>query len=193
MNDINIPKLETDRLILRPININDLADMYEYASDDEVTKYLTWPTHKSIETTKRVLKNIISQPLNNHPETLAIILKDDNKMIGTIDYPVFNNKRKFAEIGFILNRDYWGKGIMFEAGIEVIKLGFDYFNLNRLEITHMIDNNQSKRVIEKLGFTFEGIKRKSLERYDGSIHDVKLYSIIKDEYTKGELLWQKQQ
>jgi ribosomal-protein-alanine N-acetyltransferase len=104
-----------------------------------------------------------------------------------------NEKSRCAEIGYVLNRHYWGKGLMVEACKELIKLGFERFHLVRIQIAHITDNYQSQRVIEKLGFVYEGIKRKGVIKWDGSIHNIKTYSIIDDDYFQKSLPWQKKE
>ncbi len=106
--------LETERLILRPFREEDAEDMfYGWASDDEVTKYLTWNTHKSIDETKYILNLWVSE--YEQPERLnfAVELKDGNKLIGGID--VVGYDEGIPVIGYNLAKKYWNKGYMTEA------------------------------------------------------------------------------
>ena len=114
-------------------------------------------------------------------------------MIGTIDFHTIDWNHSVGEIGYVLNKNYQGNGIMTEALQMMIKVGFDILNLNRIEIKHDISNEASKRVIEKCDFRFEGVLRKrhfnkKTERYV----DVVIYSILRKEYKRGELKWQLQ-
>lgn len=188
---LKMPTIETQRLILRPINISDVNDLYEYASDEEVTKYLTWKTHKSIEDSINVIENVFNKRVERGlPEAHALVLKANGKMIGMCDIVNLNLQHRAGEIGYVLNRNFWGQGLMVEACKEVIKLGFERFKLIRIQISHDINNYQSQRVIEKLGFTYEGIKRKAFIKWDGSITTIKTYSIIDEEYFGKKLSWQ---
>ncbi len=184
---LKMPTIETKRLILRPVSISDAIDMFEYASDKEVTRFLTWKTHEKITDTYYAIENIFDKRIdNNYPEAYALILKTENKMIGMCDFVYFNENNRCGEIGYVLNRKYWGNGYMVEACQEVIKIGFDRFNLIRIQITHDINNYQSQRVIEKLGFTYEGIKRKGLVKWDGTACTLKKYAIIDSDYKNKE-------
>jgi len=188
---LKMPTIETNRLILRPVNINDAKDMFEYASDKEVTKHLMWKPHVNLEETRDTIKNIFYKRIEKKvPEAYAIVLRNEEKMIGMCDFVSLNEKHKVAEIGYVLNRNYWGNGYMVEACKELIKQGFERFNLIRIQIAHDINNYQSQRVIEKLGFTYEGIKRKGLIKWDGTICTLKKYSIIDEEYYYKKLPWQ---
>lgn len=180
---LKMPIIETERLILRPINISDAEDLFDYASDREVTKYLLWKAHEKIEDSINVIINVFNKRVDRGiPEAHAIVLKSSGKMIGMCDFVYINESHKCGEIGYVLNRKYWGNGYMVEACREVIKLGFERLNLIRIQISHDINNYQSQRVIEKLGFQFEGIKRKAYIKWDGTTSTVKTYSIIDDDY-----------
>ncbi len=158
--DINIDvtniTIETDRLLLRPWKEADLNDFYEYASVDGVGEMAGWKHHDSIEISKKILKSFISQK-----NVFAIVYKENNKAIGSIgihkswanDDEAFKNL-KAKEIGYVLAKEYWGKGLMPETVNAVINLCFDKFKLDALTICHFNTNRQSKRVIEKCGFKF---------------------------------------
>jgi len=182
---MQMPKVETERLILRPMELDDAQSMYEYASDDDVLQNLTFPKHLSVEQSRNVIQNLFlpKKESVNVPESYAIIEKISGKMIGCCD---FTNIDRFhnSEIGYVLNRKYWGKGYMTEAVTKVIQIGFEHLNLERIVIRHNVDNIRSKRVIVKLGLVFEGIERSSIVNGVGKRCDVAVYSIIKDEYLK---------
>ena len=141
--------LETERLILRPFREDDAEDMfYGWASDDEVTKYLTWNTHENIDTTKYVLNLWISE--YEQPERLnfAIVLKSENKLIGGIDVVGYDNG--IPVIGYNLSRKYWNNGYMTEA----CQCLLNYLFSNRyaeVKIDAMAENIGSNRVIQKCG------------------------------------------
>ncbi len=191
MLNLRVPVIETERLILRPITVDDANDMFEYTSDSEVVKTLTFPIHKSVEDSKFAIENFfITRVDNNVPEAYAIVYKENNKMIGTCDiHKVYNED--IAEIGYALNRKYWGQGIVTEALIELIKVSFEHIGIRRLEIMYAIENIGSGKVIEKADFRYEGTIRQFLKNKEGGYSDIKLYSILKSEYDKGELKWQK--
>lgn len=178
---MNLPRLETSRLILRPISVLDADDMYEYAKTPYVGPNAGWEPHKSIEYTTSIIKNM---QIHKGPYDLgnwAIIYRLTGKMIGTIE--LYNHAPLFkAELGYALNPLYWGQGIIPEAAFEVLCFGFDYLKLKRIEAGVFVDNIQSQRVCEKLGFTKEGIARNGYLRYDGKIFDKLQYGITDKEF-----------
>ncbi|MBE9388734.1 GNAT family N-acetyltransferase [Vagococcus salmoninarum] len=143
--------IETERLILRPITLADGADMYEYASDPETTQYV-FETHTSLENTlDNIASYFLSQPLGKY----AIELKATHKMIGTIDIRLVDLHHR-GEIGYTINKAYWGQGITTEASQALVDLAFGPLQLKRLEAIHDVKNPASGRVMEKFGLKHEG-------------------------------------
>lgn len=154
--DVSGVVLETERLILREWKPTDLADFYEYASVKCVGEMAGWSAHKDIEESQEILKMFIEQK-----KTFALELKENHKVIGSLGIemvsPCVDNlvqKKKGREIGYVLSKDYWGKGLMVEAVKKVIQYCFNELNYDFLCIAHFIDNHQSQRVIEKCGFDY---------------------------------------
>ena len=169
-------QIDGDRIQLRPIQLSDAEDMYEYASDEETTKYV-FETHKSLEDTKEnIAKYFLASPLGK----FAIMLKENEKMIGTIDLRV-DEKDKKAEMGYTLNKAYWGKGYTAEAGKLMLQLGFKELGLQRIFAFHDERNPASGRVMEKLGMTYEGTFRHNRFVKGETVTD-RIYSILKEEF-----------
>ena len=178
-----LPILETERLILRSIQKDDAFDMHEYARTTLVGPKAGWAPHNSVHETTAVISLFIQQAQRTGLGVYAIVLKENNKMVGTIE--LFNFYANFkAEMGYALNPRYWGNGIIPEAGRAILDWGFNKLNLKRIEINLFVDNIQSERVCQKLGFSFEGIIRNGYMRYDGLIFDEKKYSITDTDYRK---------
>lgn len=151
----NIPILDLGEIYLRAIELSDYKDMFEYGSDEEVTKMLTWNTFKTEEEVTQVINNVfMTRPANGIPSAYVIVLKDENKMIGTCDFSKINHDKSEGEIGYALNRTYWGRGYMTISCKALIDFGFDYLGLKRINIRHLKENIGSQRVIEKCGFEF---------------------------------------
>ena len=111
MKNVGTKRLETDRLVLRRFILEDAKDMFEnWASDDEVTKFLTWPTHSSIEVTKHILEGWVSRYENEDFYNWAIELKESGKVIGNISVVELKERTECAEIGYCMSRSLWGKG-----------------------------------------------------------------------------------
>lgn len=152
---INGKVLETQRLILREFKENDLTDFYEYASVDGVGEMAGWSHHENIETTKEILNSFIKDN-----KVFAIVYKENNKVIGSLGVEKYGMEDKLdefknlygREIGYVLSKDYWGKGLMKEAVKCVINYLFDECNLDFIICGYYLFNNQSKRVQEKCGF-----------------------------------------
>lgn len=147
--------LKTDRLLLRPFKLDDLQDFFEYASVEGVGEMAGWSHHDSIEITKRILNDFISED-----KTFAICLKENNKVIGSLGVEKYKSEDKLSEffdyqgreLGFVLSKKYWGNGLMCEAVNAVINYLFDTCDFDFLTCGYYDSNIQSKRVQEKCGF-----------------------------------------
>ena len=174
--------IETDRLILRRFALEDAEAMYRnWASDDEVTKHLTWPTHSGVEISKMVLTDWTS----HYPEpdfyNWAIVLKENGpEPIGNISVVGINKEVDAATMGYCMSRAHWRKGIMAEALTAVIAFLFDEVGFNRIEADHDPNNPASGRVMEKSGMRHEGILRQAGRSNQGII-DVSRWAILKSD------------
>ncbi|MGM7684752.1 GNAT family N-acetyltransferase [Cytobacillus sp. Hm23] len=177
----NLPTLETERLILRKITLDDVEHIYSYGSNEEVAKYVTWDAHKSLSDTKAFVDFALCQYENKNVAPWGIEYKEDGKLIGTADFILWQPNHNRAEIGYVLSPAYWGKGIATEAAKEIITFGFNHMDLVRIQARCFIDNIGSERVMQKLGMTFEGIIRKGMLAKDKH-RDIKMYSILKEEF-----------
>ncbi len=179
----NLPSLETDRLILRKLTLDDANDMFEYSSEPEVTKYVPWEFHKSIEDTFTFLNMVLKKYEGKQVSDWGIVLKENNKLIGTIAFHWWSIKDASAEIGYAMSKPYWNQGIMTEAMNELIKFGFDRMNLNRIEARAQVENITSQRVMQKAGMTYEGTMREQFFT-KGGYRDFMMYSMLRKEYTE---------
>jgi [ribosomal protein S5]-alanine N-acetyltransferase len=177
----DIPILETKRLKLRKIILDDVEDMYSYCSNEEVPKYASWNAHNSLKETKETIERVINQWENRKLVHWGIEYKENRKLIGTIEFVTLDTQHKVAEIGYAVSQEYWGKGIATEAANEVIKFGFNNINLVRIQARCYLENIGSARVMEKAKMSFKGVIRKGLF-VKGKHQDLKMYSILSDEY-----------
>lgn len=146
--------LHTERLVLRPWKESDLEDLFAYASVDGVGQMAGWPPHKSIEESRVRLEKFISTK-----KTFA--LEYQEKVIGSCGLVDYNEAYypelallRGREIGYVLSKDYWGKGLMPEAVKAVIQYLFEVENLDFIIAGHFEQNRQSARVIQKCGFEY---------------------------------------
>lgn len=152
---INGLTIETDRLILRPFKQSDLDDFYEYVSVEGVGEMAGWKHHENKEKSQSILDLFI-----NEDKTFAIVLKENNKVIGSLGVEEYGMEQALSEffdyqgreIGYVLSKDYWGKGLMPEAVKAVINYLFNELNLDFLTCGYYEFNTQSKKVQEKCGF-----------------------------------------
>jgi RimJ/RimL family protein N-acetyltransferase len=148
----------TPRLTLRPPRLTDADSIYEeYATDPEVTRYLIWSPHTSIEDTRAFLATRFVERGERPEESLVITLTGVDRAIGMIGYRHNGHK---ADIGYVLGRKHWGRGIMTEAGRAVVERLFAIPGVRRVWATCDVDNIGSARVLEKIGMTREGILRR---------------------------------
>lgn len=145
-------KLETNRLILRYLEDSDLESVYyNYANDDEVTKYLMWPTHKSLNETKKIMDLWKHEDERLKKYHYFIELKETHELIGSCAVANFING--FPEIGYVIGRKWWNQGIMTEACNKLIEVLFND-GYNKIIIRAEVANIASNKVIEKCGFKF---------------------------------------
>lgn len=176
-----IPQLETERLILRRIKPSDSKDVYDYARRPSVTTYLAWRPHESEEYTRQYLEYISRQYAIGDFYDWGIVDKATQKVIGTCGFTRFDFQNDSGEIGYVLNPDFWGRGIAFEAASEVMRFGFDRLMLNRIEAKHLRGNEASAAVMKKLGMRFEGTHRGAM-KIKGRCRDVSVYAILCSDY-----------
>lgn len=177
----DLPTLETDRLILRKVTLNDVEDMFSYGSDEDVSKYVTWETHQSLSDTKEFVEFILNQYKMGKIAPWGIEHKESGKFIGTIDFVWWEPKHKSAEIGYVISKEFWGKGLTTEAAKGLISFGFEKMDLVRIQARCFLENIGSKRVMEKTGMSLEGIIRRGMFA-KGEHRDLRLYSILKEEF-----------
>ena len=171
--------LETERLRLRSWTLGDLDDFYEYAKSLEVGPDAGWKPHACKEDSEKILRSFIE-----NDDIWAIEFKQNNKVIGSVGLHRDINRSGINSkvLGYVLSKDYWRQGIMTEAVKAVIKYAFEEENLDLISVQHFRFNNNSKRVIEKCGFKYEGTLRKGRKLFNGKVVDLVCYSMLKEEY-----------
>jgi len=184
MEHLGTKKLETKRLILRQFTIDDAEPMFKnWTNDNDVTRYLTWPTHQDINVTRYVLENWIKNYSKNAFYQWAIVPKEINEPIGTISVVDKNDEIQMVEIGYCIGKQWWNKGITSEALNAIIKYFFEEVTVNRIEAWHDIKNPNSGKVMAKCGMKCEGHLRQSRKNNTG-ISDSAIYGILLEEYFK---------
>jgi ribosomal-protein-alanine N-acetyltransferase len=180
----DLPTLETDRLILRKMILDDAEAIFAYASDPEVSRYTLWDTHRTIEDSRAFLRLVLDKYESGGEPDWGILYKGDHRFVGTCGFASWEAGHARAELGYVIHREYWGQGLVPEAVRAMISFGFERMGLNRIEARCIAENAASVRVMEKAGMTYEGTLRQR-EFIKGAYRDMKLYSILRSEFSKG--------
>jgi RimJ/RimL family protein N-acetyltransferase len=182
MKHLGTVELETTRLRLRPFDKNDAKDMFNnWASNTNVTKFLTWPTHSSEEGTRQLLDIWKKEYSNEEFYQWAIEYKEIKQVVGSISVVSINENINAVEIGYCIGEAFWNKGITTEALETVIKFLFEEVQCNCICARHDVNNPSSGKVMKKCGLQFEGIQLQAARNNMG-ICDLATYAIIKEQY-----------
>lgn len=180
MKHLGTKQINTSRLILRRFSVDDAQAMYDnWASDPEVTKYLTWPAHSSPEVSRMVLESWVVGYESDDFYQWAI--EFEGKPIGSISVVSKNDQAELVHIGYCIGRKWWHQGIMSEVLSAVIRFFFEEVGVNRIETRHDPNNPHSGGVMRKCGMRFEGTLRQSDWNNQG-ICDASWYAILRSEY-----------
>ena len=207
-----VEALETARLILGNWNLRDAPALFAYAKDPEVGPNAGWAPHRNVMESMSIIRNTY---IPNRVWKIMYKIYEDNDgsrgtdtgstetgrdrhrhipqprvsgAIGTIGF--YHDRRRpdirSMEMGYSLAKDYWGMGLMSEAVEAVLDYGFTSLGLDVISINTAVSNARSRRVIEKAGFVYEGMERRSNRIYDGSIQDLFIYSLLREEWERRE-------
>ena len=180
--------IETNRLILRQFQIEDAHDMYvNWASDPEVTKYLSWPAYTSESDAVARMHWMRDQYAKGEIGDWAIELKALGQVIGSIGIVSKNVNAESVHIGYCIGRKWWHQGYTSEAFAAVINYLFSDCGVNRIEARHAPVNPYSGAVMRKCGLQFEGTLRQS-DRCNAGITDADWYAILREDWLKGKSL-----
>ncbi|UOQ48589.1 GNAT family N-acetyltransferase [Gracilibacillus caseinilyticus] len=177
----NLPLLETNRLRLRKIKQTDIEAIFHYASQDRVSRYVTWNSHESIRETTAFVEFILEQYKKGNISPWGIEFKETGEFIGTVDFVTWDPDQFTAEIGYVITPEYWGRGIVTEAVKELFRFGFTHMKLERIQARCLEANIASARVMEKAGMTYEGTLRHAIYK-SGKHYNLKIYSILRQEF-----------
>ena len=181
MKHLGTKTLETKRLILRPFTTDDAQAMYDnWASDEDVTRFLTWPAHESVEITKMVLSDWVSHYGEGDFYQWAIALKEGDIPVGSISVVEYSDRAEKAQVGYCIGKNWWHQGITSEALQAVIDFLMDEVRYSRVEAIHDPENPNSGRVMRKCGMQYEGTQRRSIWCNQGN-RDACWYAILADD------------
>ncbi len=185
MEHLGTKQLETQRLILRKFKLSDAGAMFRnWASDDEVTRFLMWPSHKDVSVSENILKEWISKYDDKKFYQWAITLKPNvGEPIGGISVVDMDDRLQMVHIGYCIGRKWWHQGITSEALAELIRFFFDEVGVNRVESRHDPNNPNSGKVMQKCGLKYEGTIKQGDWNNQG-ICDYSIYGLVREDYEK---------
>ncbi|HEY5337578.1 MAG TPA: GNAT family N-acetyltransferase [Rhizomicrobium sp.] len=170
--------LTTKRRTLRPLSTADAPALLAARSDVEVMRYWDWPAQTSVEQVENIIADHFSEVEDGNVLWWAVALSPDGPAIDECDLSEIDHHHRRAEVGFLFNRAYWGKGFAFEAMQAVIAHGFGALQLERLWARVHAGNTASQRLLERLGFVREGTMKAHILR-DGARRDCEIYGLVR--------------
>jgi len=173
-----LPTLETNRLVLRPFLPADLEDVFAYASDPETTRLVRFDTHRDRGVTARWLADVGAREAG---APWALELKEGGRVIGSLGARDWEPGNRCAEVGFVLNREFWGRGLVPEALRAAVDDLFAHRGVNRLQAHAMVENAASAAVLVKCGFAIEGVQRERVF-LKGAFHDIRLFGLLRSDW-----------
>lgn len=176
--------IRTQRLTLRRFTPEDAPAMFEnWASDERVTRFLTWRPHESPEATQTLLELWCAAYEN--PATYHWAIEYEGTPVGDISVIRLSEKSECAELGYCLGYACWNRGLMTEAVRAVIGFLFSEVGIHRIGIAHAVQNPASGKVAQKCGLTYEGTQRESYRALSGEFLDIAGYGILRQEWEAG--------
>ncbi len=176
-----LPDLETPRLRLRKLTLDDAEAMFDYARQPLVSQYCSWDFHQSIEDTKQFLEFWIGGYGKDVVRDWAVVRKSDGRMIGTGGFARLEPSGGAAEIGYVFHPDAWGQGLATELVKKVVEWGFECDDLHRIIAHCRTENVASARVLEKNGFLREGHLRKAFRKFGVGV-DLYGYGLLREDF-----------
>lgn len=174
--------LETERLILRRFTLEDAECAFKnWMSNDNVTRFLRWQTHKDISVTLEYLQFLLDNYSRNDFYEWAIELKILGEPVGSISAVALNEWASSVEIGYCIGEKQWRQGITSEALAAVMRFFFEEVGANRVYSEHDVNNPNSGKVMQKCGLKYEGTLRQG-DRNNTGFSDTAVYGLIREEY-----------
>ncbi len=178
-----IRMLQTERLVLRGFKYSDAVDVFAYAQSEKVGPMAGWAPHKTIQDSQEQVRRF-----SQRRDVWAMVEKKTGRVIGSIG--LHRDRKRDATgplmMGFSLGEAWWGQGYATEAARELLRYAFMELNAPIVSAYHFVGNSKSKRVIKKLGMTYEGTLRMASLLADGSLSNDCCYSITRKEYMDGK-------
>ena len=174
--------LKTERLILRPWKESDAESLYEYAKDERVGPVTGWPAHSDVCESLQVIRTVLTGP-----ENYAVCLREDDRAIGCVDLKTgersnLDLKDSEGELGYWIGVPFWGRGIIPEAVQELMRRAFEDLGYETLWLGYFDDNDKSRRVAEKCGFTYHHTNKDIHWKMMDDIRTEHIYRLTREEW-----------
>lgn len=177
-----LQKIESELLILRPYVFSDAPTAQKLGNDKAVAETTFIPYPYTSEKVENWIENHAALIENGEAYPLAVILKDEMQLIGTMTIRIDKTHNK-GELAYWVGKEFWGKGFATEASKMMIEFGFNDLNLNRIWAPVMSKNKASGKVMEKVGLRYEGTLKQDVLRWN-KYEDIDVYGLLKDDYEK---------
>ena len=182
-NQLPFPTLTTERLTLREVLADDADDVFAFRADAEVQRYNLIPMRDRREALSLV-RTMQGWYASRYAIQWGITLRDENRVLGLCGLHDWSRQHRRAAIGYDLLRSHWGQGIASEAMREVVRFGFEEMELNRLQALTIVENARSIRLLERLGFTREGVRQEGSWEYDARFRGSVIYGLQRSDYDR---------
>ena len=180
MLDLNFhpfPILETERLLLRAITMDDAETLFELRRDVDVMRFIDRERHQTVDDTRVLIQKILDGLAANEAIAWAITLKGNPQLVGTISFHRIEKEHYRGEIGYMLNPKLWRKGIVGEAMTKVLDFGFKSMKLHSVEANVNPHNSASSSLLKKHGFVLEASFKENYF-FNGKFIDTEIYSLL---------------
>ena len=175
------PTLVGERTVLRELDNADADDVFAFRSDPEVQRYNSAPMQDLAEASA-LIEDLRAEYVAHQAVHWAVTMRGDSHVIGLMGLAAWQTYHSRAEIGYDLRRDHWGRGLATDAVRAILAFGFTRLDLQRVEAQTIADNHASVRLLRRLGFQLEGVRRKYSWEEDGTFHDGAIYGLLRHEF-----------
>lgn len=183
MRYADFAELTTARLRLRKLRESDAEDFYKFSSDTEVSRYMLWKPHESVEESARSIENSIQKYELGSFYRWGIALADSDILIGMIQLLRFDENNSSCSFAYMLNKNHWNKGLGTEALSAILRYAFEEMQMEMVEADHMSDNVASGIVMKKCGMIHTGTDKNKYEK-DGVSYDTDTYVITRSRWNE---------
>jgi [ribosomal protein S5]-alanine N-acetyltransferase len=176
------PVLQTERFTLRLLELTDAADVERYAGDREIASTtMNVPHPYPPGGAEPFIKATREGAERGTSFSFAITRREDGAFVGVIGLRGIHPDHKRAEMNYWVGKPFWGQGVATEAARAVLRFGFEDLGLNKISAAYMTRNPASRKVMEKMGMTYEGTQRQHVVKW-GQFEDIGHCSILRSEY-----------